>query len=274
MHFADITHPDDVDESVALEQAAAHRRASRATSSRSATCSATGQVVWAQAHVSLVHDSNGQPAYAIGQVQDITERKHGEESIRESRRQLAEAQKLAQLGSWQWSLETGEVSWSEELYRDLRARSRDRTSRATRDSSSGCTRTSAEKVEAIVDRSLARREPFHEEMQIVRADERPPHHRCSRPGHARRGRQAGQDGRHRPGRDRAQDGGAQARPPGGGGEGAQGAQRLPLAHQPRAAHPSELDPRLRPADGDGRPRRRAARERRADHQGREPPAAS
>ena len=53
--------------------------------------------------MSLVHDSNGQPAYAIGQVQDITERKRAEESMRESRRQLAEAQKLAQLGSWQWT---------------------------------------------------------------------------------------------------------------------------------------------------------------------------
>ena len=44
-----------------------------------------------------------EPAYTIAQVQDITERKRAEESIRESSRQLAEAQKLAQLGSWQWS---------------------------------------------------------------------------------------------------------------------------------------------------------------------------
>jgi PAS domain S-box-containing protein len=168
-HFADITHPDDLDESVvSFEQ----RLLSGELSSYEFAkryLSATGAVVWAQVHVSLIHDSNGQPAYAIGQVQDITERKRGEESIRESGRQLAEAQKLAQIGSWQWSLETGEVSWSDELYRvfgldpgkDLATYSKffEQVHPDER-----------KKVEAIVDRSIAHREPFHEEMQIVRAD--------------------------------------------------------------------------------------------------------
>ena len=168
MHFADITHPDDLEESVAFEtQLLAGELTDYEFAKR--YISATGEIVWAQAHLSLVHDSNGQPAYAIGQVQDITERKWAEESIRESRRQLAEAQQLAQLGSWQWSLETGEVSWSEELFRifgmdpetEIPSYSKffERVHPDER-----------RKVEAIVDRSLARREPFHEEMQIVRAD--------------------------------------------------------------------------------------------------------
>ena len=67
--------------------------------------------------MSLVRDSSGRPTHTIAQVEDITERRRAEESVRESSRQLAEAQKLAQLGSWEWNPSTGEAVCSEELYR-------------------------------------------------------------------------------------------------------------------------------------------------------------
>lgn len=38
-----------------------------------------GAVIWADLNVSLVRDAGGNPAYTIGQVQDITARKHAEE---------------------------------------------------------------------------------------------------------------------------------------------------------------------------------------------------
>jgi PAS domain S-box-containing protein len=50
-------------------------------------------------------------------VLDITERKRAEESLKRSRRQLAEAQKLAHTGSWEWDPTTGETICSDELYR-------------------------------------------------------------------------------------------------------------------------------------------------------------
>jgi PAS domain S-box-containing protein len=48
---------------------------------------------------------------------DITDRRLTEQALREQRALLAEAQKLAGLGWWEWSPETGRVLWSEELYR-------------------------------------------------------------------------------------------------------------------------------------------------------------
>jgi PAS domain S-box-containing protein len=48
---------------------------------------------------------------------DITERKRGEEALRESERRLSEAQKMAQLGYWKWDVKTGRVEWSEEVFR-------------------------------------------------------------------------------------------------------------------------------------------------------------
>jgi PAS domain S-box-containing protein len=48
---------------------------------------------------------------------DITDRRLTEQALREQRALLAEAQKLAGLGWWEWSPDSGQVAWSDELYR-------------------------------------------------------------------------------------------------------------------------------------------------------------
>ena len=50
---------------------------------------------------------------------DITQRKQAEERLRQSQIRLAEAQRIARLGHWEWDLQSGQVIWSEEVYRDL-----------------------------------------------------------------------------------------------------------------------------------------------------------
>ena len=39
------------------------------------------------------------------------------QSLKESEKGLAEAQKMAHIGNWDWNVETGEGYWSDELYR-------------------------------------------------------------------------------------------------------------------------------------------------------------
>jgi len=64
-----------------------------------------------------VFDASG-TVTAIGVVaSDITDRRVTEQALREQRTLLAEAQKIAGLGSWEWDPDTGRVSWSDELYR-------------------------------------------------------------------------------------------------------------------------------------------------------------
>jgi two-component system sensor histidine kinase UhpB len=64
-----------------------------------------------------VFDASGAVS-AIGVVaSDITDRRVTEQALREQRTLLAEAQKIAGLGSWEWDPDTGRVAWSEELYR-------------------------------------------------------------------------------------------------------------------------------------------------------------
>ena len=45
---------------------------------------------------------------------DVTARKQAEEALLDSRNDLAEAQRIAHIGSWTWDMETDEVTWSDE----------------------------------------------------------------------------------------------------------------------------------------------------------------
>jgi PAS domain S-box-containing protein len=49
-------------------------------------------------------------------VAEITERKRAEEALRQSENQLAEAQRLALIGSWNWDLQGNVMTWSDEHY--------------------------------------------------------------------------------------------------------------------------------------------------------------
>ena len=66
-------------------------------------------------HIEATCIEDGQECRAV--VSDITERKRAEEALQQSRTLLAEAEKVAHLGSWEWNLVTGEAKWSEEMYR-------------------------------------------------------------------------------------------------------------------------------------------------------------
>jgi PAS domain S-box-containing protein len=50
-------------------------------------------------------------------AREIIEREQIEEDLKRSQIQLTEAQKTAHMGSWEWDIATGKVTWSEELYR-------------------------------------------------------------------------------------------------------------------------------------------------------------
>src|SRR5258705_12832959 len=83
-----------------------------------------GSVIWVRTTVAKVPGEDGEPRYVVAMVEDITERRHAEqeladeqEVLRSQRTLLAEAQKLAGLGCWEWDPESGRGIWSDELYR-------------------------------------------------------------------------------------------------------------------------------------------------------------
>ena len=64
-----------------------------------------------------VKDENGTLVGVVEVTRDITERKQSEEKLKKSEMQLAQAQQIAHLGSWEYDLQTSRFLLSDELYR-------------------------------------------------------------------------------------------------------------------------------------------------------------
>ncbi|UNU26751.1 PAS domain S-box protein [Microcoleus vaginatus] len=75
-----------------------------------------GEIRWWQGDSMPTRNENGEIIFC-GVLFDITDRKVAETAIRQSQRQLQEAQRIAHVGNWELDVATGTVSWSEELFR-------------------------------------------------------------------------------------------------------------------------------------------------------------
>ncbi len=62
-------------------------------------------------------DLNGDIAGFFILSEDVTELHQAEKALRKSERALSEAQKIAHIGNWSLDLKTGDIHWSDEVYR-------------------------------------------------------------------------------------------------------------------------------------------------------------
>jgi PAS domain S-box-containing protein len=76
-----------------------------------------GRKIWLSLNRRSIRDQDGIEIYREGSVEHITKRKRAEEALRQSESELAEAQRLAQIGSWNWDLQKNVMTWSDEHYR-------------------------------------------------------------------------------------------------------------------------------------------------------------
>ena len=77
----------------------------------------SGGYRWFRARGRLFRDETGRPTCMAGSVRDITEEKEAQESLRESRRVLSNAEQLAHVGAWEYDLVTGRIVCSDEWCR-------------------------------------------------------------------------------------------------------------------------------------------------------------
>lgn len=76
-----------------------------------------GTVRWLLERGAAQRDASGKPERMLGVVQDIHDRKCAEVALAEREQQLLQAQRLAKLGNWHANLVSGDLFWSDEVYR-------------------------------------------------------------------------------------------------------------------------------------------------------------
>jgi PAS domain S-box-containing protein len=76
-----------------------------------------GTVKYVRERCETFSDGDGKPVRSIGTVQDVTERKLAEDALRNSEASLAEAQRIAHVGSWDWDITKDIISYSDEFHR-------------------------------------------------------------------------------------------------------------------------------------------------------------
>jgi diguanylate cyclase (GGDEF)-like protein/PAS domain S-box-containing protein len=116
-----------------------------------------------------IRDDSGRIVGAAAFTRDISSRIAAEARLRRSQAQLAEAQRLAALGSWEWDIFSGELTWSPELFRIL-GRDPDRSA-ATYDGYFDAIHPSDRaQAEAAVQQTLNNALPLDYECRALRPD--------------------------------------------------------------------------------------------------------
>lgn len=103
------------------------------------------------------------------QLGRVVERRRAAEEILEKEKQLAESQRIAQLGSWEWEIDRNVLRWSDEMYRiyGISPQEFDGTYEAFLDRIHP---DDCEIVEEAVQSALANAHPFRFEHRVVRPD--------------------------------------------------------------------------------------------------------
>ncbi len=76
----------------------------------------SGEYRWLHARGQALWDEAGEAVRASGSLTDIHQRKEAEQALRDSRRRLMKAQRMARMGFLDWDLKTKEIEWSEQVY--------------------------------------------------------------------------------------------------------------------------------------------------------------
>lgn len=168
MRYQDITLPEDLPHEELLVRSLISGEAKIVTEDKR-YLRADGSTIWVRVTASLAREGRGKPDYFIGIVDDITSQREAEERLKRSEQQLADAQRLAHVGSWEWDMRGRRLSGSAELCRIF-----DVEPSAFSGSTDQLIRLiykdDREPFKAVIMNALKSRESFNITCRIVRSD--------------------------------------------------------------------------------------------------------
>ncbi len=74
-----------------------------------------GSPFWNDLRIAPVHDEQGRLSHFIGISDDVTERREADDALRKSEERLRRSQLYANIGTWDWNIQTGQLHWSERI---------------------------------------------------------------------------------------------------------------------------------------------------------------
>jgi PAS domain S-box-containing protein len=107
--------------------------------------------------------------YSVNVVRDITERRRSDEALRQKDAELTEAQRIAEVGSWQWDPETDTGVWSQELYR-IADRDPNLPMVSFAEHSSLYTPESWKRLREVVEEAMRSGAPYQLDLEMIRSD--------------------------------------------------------------------------------------------------------
>jgi PAS domain S-box-containing protein len=111
--FADITHPDDLEQDFkAMRRMLAGEIDTYLSEKR--YYRKGGSVVWINLNVSVMRKADGSPDYFISVIEDISARKRAEEKLLEREERLLLASRAAGLGVFEWDVQADRAVWENE----------------------------------------------------------------------------------------------------------------------------------------------------------------
>jgi two-component system, cell cycle sensor histidine kinase and response regulator CckA len=162
-------HPEDVAATQALVDDAIARRGELHTQVR--VVWPDGRVRYLEAHGAVHDSSDGKGRYLIGVNWDVTERMRAEEAGKHREAELRESQRIAGVGSWERTIATGVIAWSEGMNR-LLGRDRSLPAPALETVPDFYTPESWERLRSVVATTIETGAPYELELEMIGADGR------------------------------------------------------------------------------------------------------
>ena len=128
-----------------------------------------GVIRWVAAQGKFYYLSNGEAERMMGIAVDITDRKVAEEKLHQKDMELSLAQRLAEVGSWQWYPSADTVTWSDELYR-ISGRNPDMPAPNFAEHSQLYTSESWELLRSAVEKTLRYGAPYEITLEMIHPD--------------------------------------------------------------------------------------------------------